>query len=49
MDNEATEWAELSLDLVPVVLSNEVDSLTCLPSVDEVFSTKSLMMDMRKK
>ena len=52
-DNEATEWAELSLDLAPapapVILSNKADSLTWPPSVDGVFSTKSLMMDMREK
>ena len=30
-DNEAMEWAELSLDLAPVVLSNKEDSLTWLP------------------
>ena len=48
-DNEATEWAELSLDLAPVVLSNKEDSLTWLPSADGVFSTKSLMMDMGEK
>ena len=48
-DNEATEWAKLSLDLAPVVLSNKADSLTWLPSADKVFSTKSLMMDMGKK
>ena len=48
-DNEVTKWAELSLDLAPVVLSNKADSLTWLPSTDGVFSTKSLMMDMGKK
>ena len=48
-DNEATEWAELSLDHAPVVLSNKEDSLSCLPSDDRVFSTKSLMMDMGEK
>ena len=48
-DNEAMELAELSLDLAPVVLSNEADSLTWLISTDKVFSTKSLMMDMGEK
>ena len=43
------EWAKLSLDLAPVVLSNKEDSLTWLPSADGVFSTKSLMMNMGKK
>ena len=46
-DNGATEWAELSLNLV--VLSNKEDSLTWLPSANGVFSTKSLMMDMGEK
>ena len=48
-DIEATEWAELSLDLVPVVLLNKEDSLTWLPNADGVFSTKSLMMDTGEK
>ena len=48
-DNEATKWAKLSLDFAPVVLSNEADSLTWLPSADGVFSTKSLIMDMEEK
>ena len=43
------EWVELSLDRALVVLSNEADSFTWLPSADRVFSTKFLMMDMRKK
>lgn len=41
--------AELSLDLTQIMLSHEVDSLKWLPSADGVFSTKSLMMDMREK
>ena len=47
-DNEAMEWTKLSLDLAPVVLSNETDSLTWFPRW-RVFSTKSLMMDMGEK
>ena len=43
------EWAELKLDLAPLILSNKADSLTWLPSIDGVFSTKSLMMDMVEK
>jgi len=48
-DNETTEWDELSLDLAPVVLSKEADSLTWLSSHERVFSTKSLMMNIGKK
>lgn len=43
------EWAKLRLDLAPVVLLNEADSLTWLLSANVVFSTKSLMMDTREK
>ena len=48
-DDKATELAELSLNLSPVVLSNEVDSLTWLSSVDGSFSTKSLTMEIGEK
>ena len=48
-DNGTTKWVELKLDLTPVELSKEPDSLTWLPSVDDVFSTNFFMMDIGKK
>ena len=59
-DNEAVEWAELSLDLAPIVLSRKAelslfvlpekaDLLKWLPSAEVVFSLESLMKDIGEK
>ena len=38
-ENEAIEWAKVSLNLALVVSSKELDSLTWLPSTNEIIST----------